>query len=781
MDVTHRRAELPYSPGLDGMRAFAVLAVIAFHNGFTWLLGGYYGVDVFFVLSGYLITSLLLAEWQGAGTVRLGAFWARRARRLLPAVLVLVLVIGVVAAVWPASFDATNLFTQSLATVGYSANWYYATTHVTYFTASAAPSPLLHTWSLAIEEQFYLVWPLVVLTVVGGWRRRGRRRGGFDAAGGTGDGEAHRGSAAGLDSDAWRRGRLRLLLYISVFGAAASAILMAAVSSEANGINRAYYGTDTRAQGLLVGAALATAFTLWGHGRARSGVGWAAIGLVGAGAVAVMWVRVPQGSWLAFHGGFLLVSISCAAVVASVIKAPAGVVPRLLATWPLRSLGRISYGVYLWYWPVLLVVSQQRTGLGLWPLFAWRVAITVALAAISYVLVEQPIRRGVLPWRRALVVAPLAAGLAFGVAALGTSVAAAALVRPGSALASDTVAARGGDAAGLVASGGQEVKVLLVGDSMAGTLGVGLASQAPRYGMQLMNDGTPQCSLSMDQEFQVLWYRLTPAPPCKPGDPDALFQRWQQIVDAYNPDVVVYLGRGEQFDQEVDSRWGHLGQRWFDGWVASRFRRAVGVLGSARCRGRAHAAAGVGLRRIDAPRRGGGPARACDDRFDHHRRHRRPGRGGGRPDGPGRPGGHVPFDPGALRRGPRPGGPFVGHDVRSGLAVEPGRPLHQLDRWHPHALFRRCALHHGGRAGRGYQTLSGAGLARSPAPRHQPQGSLARHPAPGRPLVDQRAQLLSPPMGARPGAEAAPEDGTTSGPEDGTSSGRDQILSRPSQ
>ncbi|MGA3148429.1 MAG: acyltransferase family protein [Acidimicrobiales bacterium] len=580
MDVTHRRAELPYSPGLDGMRAFAVLAVIAFHNGFTWLLGGYYGVDVFFVLSGYLITSLLLAEWQGAGTVRLGAFWARRARRLLPAVLVLVLVIGVVAAVWPASFDATNLFTQSLATVGYSANWYYATTHVTYFTASAAPSPLLHTWSLAIEEQFYLVWPLVVLTVVGGWRRRGRRRGGFDAAGGTGDGEAHRGSAAGLDSDAWRRGRLRLLLYISVFGAAASAILMAAVSSEANGINRAYYGTDTRAQGLLVGAALATAFTLWGHGRARSGVGWAAIGLVGAGAVAVMWVRVPQGSWLAFHGGFLLVSISCAAVVASVIKAPAGVVPRLLATWPLRSLGRISYGVYLWYWPVLLVVSQQRTGLGLWPLFAWRVAITVALAAISYVLVEQPIRRGVLPWRRALVVAPLAAGLAFGVAALGTSVAAAALVRPGSALASDTVAARGGDAAGLVASGGQEVKVLLVGDSMAGTLGVGLASEAPRYGMQLMNDGTPQCSLSMDQEFQVLWYRLTPAPPCKPGDPNALFQRWQQIVDAYNPDVVVYLGRGEQFDQEVDSRWGHLGQRWFDGWVASRFRRAVGVLGS---------------------------------------------------------------------------------------------------------------------------------------------------------------------------------------------------------
>ncbi|MGD0391889.1 MAG: acyltransferase family protein [Acidimicrobiales bacterium] len=581
METTQRRTELPYSPGLDGIRAFAVLAVIAYHNPFTWLPGGYYGVDAFFVLSGYLITSLLLAEWRGAGTVRLGAFWARRARRLLPAVLVLVLVIGVVAAVWPASFDATNLLSQSLATVGYSANWYYTTTHVTYFTASAAPSPLLHTWSLAIEEQFYLVWPLVVLTVLGGWRRHGRRRAGPDAAGGTGVDDGNRGSAADSASDAWQRRRLRVLLYISVFGAAGSAILMAAVSSDANGINRAYYGTDTRAQGLLVGAALATAFTLLGRGRARSGqVGWAAIGFVGAAAVGVMWARVPEASWLAFHGGFLLVSMACAAVVASVVKAPTGAVPRLLATWPLRSLGRISYGVYLWYWPVLLVVSQQRTGLGLWPLFAWRVTITVALAAISYFVVEQPIRRGALPWRRALVAAPLAAGLVFGVAALGTSVASAALVRPGSALASDTVSTRGGDAAGLVVSGGQEVKVLLVGDSMAGTLGVGLAAEAPRYGLQFMNDGTPQCSLSMDQEFQVLWYRLAPAPPCKPGDPDALFQRWRQIVDAYNPDVVVYLGRGEQFDQEVGGRWGHLGQRWFDEWVASRFRQAVGVLGS---------------------------------------------------------------------------------------------------------------------------------------------------------------------------------------------------------
>ncbi len=581
MEVTRRRTELPYSPGLDGIRALAVLAVIAYHNGFAWLPGGYYGVDAFFVLSGYLITSLLLTEWRGAATVRLGAFWARRARRLLPAVLVLVLVIGVVAVVWPASFSATDLLSQSLATVGYSANWYYALAHVTYFNASAAPSPLLHTWSLAIEEQFYLVWPLVVLTVLGGWRRHGRRPAGHSTTDSPAVDATRRGSTPGPDLDAWQRGRLRILLYISVFGAGVSAVLMAALSADANGVNRAYYGTDTRAQGLLVGAALATAFTLWGRGRAKSGhVAWAAAGLVAAGAVGLMWVRVPYGSWLAFHGGFLLVSLACAAVVASVIKAPEGPVPQALAVWPLRSLGRISYGVYLWYWPVLLVVSQSRTGLGLWPLFGWRVAITVTLAAISYFLVEQPIRRGALPWRRALVAAPLTAGLAFGVAALGTSVAAAALVRPGSALAADTVSARSGDAAPAPAPAGGAVKVLLVGDSLAGTLGVGLGAEAPRYGVQLMNYGTPQCSVSMDQEFQVLWYRLTPASPCQPGHPDALLRRWQQIVDAYNPDVVVYLGRGEQFDQEVGGRWGHLGQRWFDEWVATRFRQAVGVLGS---------------------------------------------------------------------------------------------------------------------------------------------------------------------------------------------------------
>ena len=151
-----------------------VLAVITYHN-FGWLPGGFYGVDAFFVLSGFLITTLLVTEWHASGTVRLGAFWARRARRLLPALFVLVAVIGLIAAVWPSAFGPVDLLPGALATVFYSANWFFIGGHSSYFAAAGPQSPLLHTWSLAIEEQFYLVWPLVVLAVLHvGWRR-GRR------------------------------------------------------------------------------------------------------------------------------------------------------------------------------------------------------------------------------------------------------------------------------------------------------------------------------------------------------------------------------------------------------------------------------------------------------------------------------------------------------------------------------------------------------------------------------------------------------------------------------
>ncbi len=595
-------------PGLDGIRAFAVLAVIAFHSGFSWIPGGYYGVDAFFVLSGFLITSLLVTEWRGSGTVALGRFWARRARRLLPALFVLLLAIGLVVVIWPTVLNTTHLVPSALATTFYAANWYFVSQHANYFTALSQPSPLLHTWSLAIEEQFYLVWPLVVLVVLRGWRRAGARQPAppeGDLSGGRGlspvaaapvGGPAvapvHDGVGPSGGDALGRARRLEVLLAVSVLGAAASAIVMAVITPAGGDPTRAYYGTDTRAQGLLVGAALAAAFARWGAVRGAGGRGAAAgVGLLGVVGTAVLWWRVPETSSLAFHGGFLLASLAAAAVVAGAVQAPRSPASRALGWGPVRGLGRISYGVYLWYWPVLLVMTGARTHLEGWGLFGARVAVTVANAAASYHLVERPVRRGAFPGRWALVAAPAAAGLALSVVVIGALVVpsapagpplnASATGGPGSTGAPLTASPGDlGASNGAATATGHPLRVLLVGDSVAGSLGVGLDQEAAHYGIQLVNEGAPGCSVSMDQLIKVLWYTLPPGTPCRTGDPAALLAQWRAWVDAYNPDVVLYLARGELFDQEVVGQWANLGQRGFDRYLAGRFRQATAVLGS---------------------------------------------------------------------------------------------------------------------------------------------------------------------------------------------------------
>ena len=272
-----------------------MLGVIAFHN-FSWLPGGYYGVDTFFALSGFLITSLLLAEWQDDGTIALVRFWGRRARRLLPALFLLVAVVGVVAAVWPAAFGDVDIVPSAAAAVFYVGNWYFIGGHSTYFGAITQPSPFLHTWSLAIEEQFYLVWPLVVLAILRVGRRLTHRR------------------------------RLDILLGTAVVGTIASAAAMAWLAPVGGPTTRAYYGTDTRAQGLLVGAALAIVLARRGRRslhRRPTVPPWRPAsrrpGLVGT---AALWFLVPETSALAFHGGFLLAAVAATAVVAGVVGAP---------------------------------------------------------------------------------------------------------------------------------------------------------------------------------------------------------------------------------------------------------------------------------------------------------------------------------------------------------------------------------------------------------------------------------------------------------------------------
>jgi len=540
------------------MRAFAVLAVILFHAYTPWAVGGYYGVDVFFVLSGYLITGLLVSEWRRRDTISLGHFWARRARRLLPALLVMLAVVLLVADIWPSVLGSPGLWWDSVATVFYSSNWRFMAEHANYFTAASNPSPLLHTWTLAIEEQFYLLWPLVVFGVLAIFARRERG--------------ALEGSARVTRRRSSRRAHA-VLLAIAALGAVASAVVMAVLTPfGSHDVNRSYYGSDTRAQAILIGAALALGCALFAPViRPRSRQALAGVGVLGALGVLIMWRFVPETSDFAFHGGFAVVSLAAAAVILCVTQMPRHPMSRGIGAPPLAYLGRISYGMYLWYWPVLLVITPERFTLAPLELLALRIGVIVALAALSFHLVETPIRQGA--WRgwRTWVALPSAASvlavLALGLPS-GTPAAAPLALRT-------TPPAVTQSAPG---TGPPPVRILMVGDSMAGTLAVGLSTVAGRYGAQIMNMGVPGCYLSSGQQFQELWYTVAPSAPCQPGDPNALLGQMRQWVDEYNPDVVAYLARSDTYDTEVDGSWEHLGQPTFDSYVLSRYRAALPVL-----------------------------------------------------------------------------------------------------------------------------------------------------------------------------------------------------------
>jgi peptidoglycan/LPS O-acetylase OafA/YrhL len=225
---------LPYLPGLDGLRALAVIAVLLYHSGLPWIPGGFLGVEVFFVISGYLITALLLAQWRQLGRVDVKTFWLGRARRLLPA-LYLVLVVTLAYAVVFLPGEVAGLRGDVLAALGYVTNWYLVIGHESYFEAIGRPSLLKHLWSLAVEEQFYLVWPLIFAAVM----------------------------STGAIVTRWPRA-----IFIALAGAVTSALLMALLYRPEVDPSRIYYGTDTRATGLLVGAALALAW-IPGQGLVR--------------------------------------------------------------------------------------------------------------------------------------------------------------------------------------------------------------------------------------------------------------------------------------------------------------------------------------------------------------------------------------------------------------------------------------------------------------------------------------------------------------------------------
>ncbi len=343
------------------MRALAVIAVVLFHSTLGIAPGGFLGVEVFFVISGYIITRALLAERRAAGRIDLGRFWMRRARRLLPALFLLLLT----AASYSVLFDGNgvaDLRHDIVAALVYVTNWDLIVTGETYFDSFERPSLLRHLWSLAVEEQFYVVWPLVI-----------------------------GGGLAVL--------RRRLLLTLILAGVAASGLAMALLYEPGGEVTRIYYGTDTRASGLLIGAALAF---VWNAGprEVRTGLigrsSTALLGLGGLGGLAAFLVLIDGGTPFLYQGGFVLVGLSTAALIVAA-TAERSMIASALGTPLLRWFGVRSYGIYLWHWPVMMLtrpgVDVPFDGV---PLFVMQVAITLWLSEASYRWVEVPIRTGAL-------------------------------------------------------------------------------------------------------------------------------------------------------------------------------------------------------------------------------------------------------------------------------------------------------------------------------------------------------------------------------------------------
>jgi len=358
------RSRISHVPGLDGLRGAAVAGVLLFHAGH--LQGGFLGVDLFFTLSGFLITSLLLAEWRAAGVVSLGGFWARRARRLLPAVIALVGAAGLYATVWASTSLRETIRADGLATLAYVANWHAIASSHGYFDQFRAPGPLDHTWSLAIEEQFYVLWPLLVVGVLALARRWGRQ-----------------------DGTGW-------LLGLTIALAGASTLESILLYHPGGDPNRVYLGSDTRAASILVGATLALVVSRRGSTRTVTGrVGLEAAAGIAVAGLAWAWIRIDgTRSHGIYEGGLTVCALGAALLIAAVSDPRRGPLARAFSIAPLRALGVISYGVYLWHWPVYLVLSVRRTGLDGWALTGVRIGATLAVAVASYYALERPIRRG---------------------------------------------------------------------------------------------------------------------------------------------------------------------------------------------------------------------------------------------------------------------------------------------------------------------------------------------------------------------------------------------------
>lgn len=543
-------------PALDGIRAIAVALVLAGHGGVPGVAGGFIGVDVFFVLSGFLITSLLLDEFRRTERIDLKGFWIRRAKRLLPAMVLMTLAVVIARPLFP-SEAVTSLREDAVGAFFWMANWVFVAADTDYFSQGATPSPLQHTWSLAVEEQYYLLWPLLVLAAALLVRRRST-------------------------------GAVRVVVFVlAVLGVVGSAVAAILLSGDAGELNRVYFGTDTRAQALLIGAAAAallvrdwSALTVSGtliRTRWRRWVAWT-LPVIGI-AVLALAAHLATGSADEFHHGLLIVvAVGAVLVVAPVALDQDGYVARALAWFPLVTLGVISYGVYLWHWPIFLILNGERTGLSGWSLLALRCAVTIAVSWVSWWAIEQPVRH----WRPQHVPMLRLAAATVATAAVVTMTVVPVSI-PTRPAGPDVMAAAateqdiGAERAVPVGPppalppGTQTVAVF--GDSVAWTL---MRYLPATPGFHFSDYTTIGCGIARGGPYRSAGETLNQKPEC-----DSWPERWAQRIAHDRPQtVLLMIGRWEVVDRTWHGRWMHVGNDAYDAYLKGELQRALDILSS---------------------------------------------------------------------------------------------------------------------------------------------------------------------------------------------------------
>jgi len=585
-------AHLGYVPALDGLRAVAVGAVVLFHAGFAIAGGGFLGVSVFFTLSGFLITSVVLQEWTGSGAIRLGTFWSRRFRRLLAASW---LTMGVVLAMGAAGIWDDDQMRSLRGDVPWSlaelANWHFIAKGTSYGASQTASSPLEHFWSLAIEQQFYVLAPLLLVAML----------------------VYGRGSS---------RVRLRRTMWVLAGLGVASAVANGLHARSS--IDRAYFGTDTRAAELIAGVLLAGILlrNLRFHGADRR-IALAA-GAAGTVTLVVLFSSAELTSpWLYPWGLLLTAACTASIIVASLQRGPFASV---LSLRPVVAVGRISYGIYLLHWPIFLWLTPERTGLDqpgfqAVALFAVRMAVTSVAAIAMFRWVEQPVRsRRVLTGTNVRFVVPAAAVLLLvGDAAITSStpeVAAYLKPRPPGAVAireapdpapstevpdttpttipaaaepttaPPTTAVPTPDAAIVPAPTAPPApapaptaprrpkRVLLVGDSVAASLEGGLGNALHAKGITFATAAAPGCGVITGDPADANGNALSFTTACNGAIPG----NQTGAIAASRPDLVVVLSTWETGDRIVEGRWYQMGTPEADQMLHRLYGATIGRL-----------------------------------------------------------------------------------------------------------------------------------------------------------------------------------------------------------